>query len=223
MHRARGMLGTWVAGERECLPRVCSDVAPRRVKTPRPRQGSVAGSVSEASFSLSSCSISDELPSVAQLREARKRTDLNAQALANRIAYLREEGEKVCKRLELTKYRTQELATRPSKADEQKALLQQRLEEIRAQQRRNLARCGGLRWAVSTRIVPEGDDCEVGFDHMLVGLDQARLVPRTYMHAVTGHALLSRVYHKRSVVRGTDLQHGACKCISSLRAIHPSP
>lgn len=81
--------------------------------------------------------LSKEQPSVYSLREARRHVDLEAQTLANRIALLRSEGEKACKRLDETRWRSVELESRPLKASEQEAFLRKRLQEIQERQRRN--------------------------------------------------------------------------------------
>jgi len=81
--------------------------------------------------------LSEEQPSVFSLREARKRTDLDAQTLANRIALLRQEGEKACRRLNETRWKTRELEQRPFKANEMEAHLRRRLEDIQLQQMKN--------------------------------------------------------------------------------------
>lgn len=81
--------------------------------------------------------MSEEQPSVYSLREARRHTDLAAQTLANRIALLRQEGEKACKRLNETRWKTRELEQRPIKANEMEAHLRRKLEEIQMQQMKN--------------------------------------------------------------------------------------
>jgi len=81
--------------------------------------------------------LSEEQPSIFALREARRKTDFDAQTLANRIALLRQEGEKACKRLDETKLRAYELELRPNKASEQEALLKSRLQDIHTKQWRN--------------------------------------------------------------------------------------
>mmetsp|Transcript_140502 Transcript_140502/g.356574 ORF Transcript_140502/g.356574 Transcript_140502/m.356574 type:complete len:303 (+) Transcript_140502:125-1033(+) len=81
--------------------------------------------------------LSEEQLSVYSLREARKRTDLDAQTLANRIALLRQEGEKACRKLNETRWKTRELEQRPFKAEEMQAHLRKRLEDLQMQQMKN--------------------------------------------------------------------------------------
>eukprot|EP00448_Togula_jolla_P008571 CAMPEP_0170616470 /NCGR_PEP_ID=MMETSP0224-20130122/25887_1 /TAXON_ID=285029 /ORGANISM="Togula jolla, Strain CCCM 725" /LENGTH=253 /DNA_ID=CAMNT_0010942269 /DNA_START=24 /DNA_END=782 /DNA_ORIENTATION=+ len=49
-------------------------------------------------------------PSLAQLKDRRKRTELDAQLIANRVAYLRQEAERASKKIVATRTRAQELA-----------------------------------------------------------------------------------------------------------------
>jgi len=97
-----------------------------------PAYGATGGSIGGSS------ELSDDWPvSVGMLREARRRREHDAQTLANRIALLRQEGEKAVKRLADTKVRTRELEMRPLKTAENEVFLLARLGEIQRQQRKN--------------------------------------------------------------------------------------
>lgn len=78
-----------------------------------------------------------EQPSVALLRQIRKRADSDAQTLANRIALLRQEGERACKRLDETRMRAFELEHRPLKSNEHQAYLRMKMEDIQEKHRKN--------------------------------------------------------------------------------------
>jgi len=74
---------------------------------------------------------------LSQLQKARKQSEEDAQVLANRVAYLLSQHDKVSQRIESTKLQALEIEQRPIKSNLQEAIVRDRCEEILSKQRKN--------------------------------------------------------------------------------------